>query len=52
MIVKTSHKPLDKILLAKIEAHNEKKRQQNKKVHTIASFQRKTKKIPSWVYAQ
>ena len=43
VIVKTSHKPLDKIVLAKIEAHNEKKRQQNKKVHTIASFQRKTK---------
>ena len=45
VIIKTSHKPIDKILLSKIEAHNEKKRQQNKKVHTIASFQKKTRFI-------
>ena len=43
LLVKTHHKPLDKIILNAIKNHNEKKEKNGKKVYSISNFQSKTK---------
>ena len=45
LLVKTAHKPIDVFIHEKIQAHNNKKTKANKKVYTIANFQRATKII-------
>lgn len=43
LLAKTSHKPIDRIIIGKIKAHHLKRKQQGKKVHSMASFQKKTR---------
>lgn len=45
LLVKTAHRPIDRIILAKMKAHDDKRKAAGKKVYTMAGFQNKTKII-------